>query len=685
MYDFTDTNQSFGGPLLPSEALKINGEYIENQINGYRTLNVSGRESLSPELSYFETGVRDGSVLNSKRYPARTIVVTYQLIADTNEAFREAYNKLGQILNVENAELIFNDEPDKFFIGTPMTIGEVEPGKNAVTGEIEIFCADPFKYSVIEYEADCALDENSILLDYNGTYKSFPILETDFYSEKDVADDGETAGTLTGNGDCGYVAFFTEDENIIQLGDPDEVDGTEAFARSQTLMNQTFQSNTAWGTTAKALWSVNAGTIPAEVEQVGSVGMKIASYAVPANPASTSGTLLNRAASTASSPTIYYTVTAKTSGRTASSVKVNVAITTSLRSTASYFGRGLGLKGSIYMGGAWHDVTLKNTSEYWRGNSGHTANISFTVSGLSNTTSSITGIRFKVNRTDTSGQAGILSERACSNLAVSQYVASVPETYYLAATSYGTASGKYHGPSITRTIGADAAGEVGASDFTLTYNQKLCVNSVSQLGGFHARLTAADGMVVAGVRIVKNQAGNSASLMLFVNNSKVHQVGIDLSYNNKYFGASSSAVKTSTITKNGGTVRFNIGGYSMTFSDSTIANVKVTKCTFMFEQYSTYAALAYNGLHWAKFVKNNCETFNDIPNKFSANDVLEADCKNGEIRLNGVLTPSLGALGNDWEGFFLTPGLNQIGISYSNWVEDAYRPTFKVRYREVFL
>ena len=85
MYDFTDTNQSFGGPLLPSESLKINGEYIENQINGYRTLNVSGRESLSPELSYFETGVRDGSVLNSKRYPARTIVVTYQLIADTNE------------------------------------------------------------------------------------------------------------------------------------------------------------------------------------------------------------------------------------------------------------------------------------------------------------------------------------------------------------------------------------------------------------------------------------------------------------------------------------------------------------------------------------------------------------------------------------------------------------------------
>ena len=77
--------------------------------------------------------------------------------------------------------------------------------------------------------------------------------------------------------------------------------------------------------------------------------------------------------------------------------------------------------------------------------------------------------------------------------------------------------------------------------------------------------------------------------------------------------------------------------------------------------------------------------YKDVPNKFSADDVLEADCKNGAIRLNGVPAPSLGALGNDWEGLVLTPGLNQIGTAYSEWVPDGYQPTFKVRYREVFL
>ena len=61
MYNFIDTTEALGGTSLPSEALKINGEYIENLISGYRTLSVTGREALSSELTHFETGVRDGS------------------------------------------------------------------------------------------------------------------------------------------------------------------------------------------------------------------------------------------------------------------------------------------------------------------------------------------------------------------------------------------------------------------------------------------------------------------------------------------------------------------------------------------------------------------------------------------------------------------------------------------------
>ena len=106
---------------------------------------------------------------------------------------------------------------------------------------------------------------------------------------------------------------------------------------------------------------------------------------------------------------------------------------------------------------------------------------------------------------------------------------------------------------------------------------------------------------------------------------------------------------------------------------------------FLFEQYSVKMPLSYNGLFKAKFIKNMCDTFNDIPNKFSANDVVEADCKSGDVYLIGSSMPELGALGNDWEGFYLTPGLNQFGFAYSDWIEDEYAPKLKVRYREVFL
>ena len=45
IYEFTDTIEQPGVLPLPAEALQINGEYIENLIDGYRTLSVQGRES----------------------------------------------------------------------------------------------------------------------------------------------------------------------------------------------------------------------------------------------------------------------------------------------------------------------------------------------------------------------------------------------------------------------------------------------------------------------------------------------------------------------------------------------------------------------------------------------------------------------------------------------------------------
>lgn len=794
MYNFVDVNQTSEAVILPSEALRLNGEYIENLIPGYRTLHVEGREALSPEVDSFTVGSSDGASIKNKRYPERIITITYQLIAKSNEEFREAYNQLAKALDVEEAELIFNDEPDKFFRGTPSSIEAVSPGKNAVIGTFELLCADPFKYSVIEYEAEPNEVDGSFLINYNGTHKAYPTLEAEFYKEDDPDLD------IGGIGDCGYVAFFNEEEKIIQLGDPSEPD-VEEYPKSQTLVSQNFNAETAWGAIAQQNWASNRGVLPALInaEQVGSYGIAVGHHTYTTAP-STTGTLLNTS-SKEQKPYVYYTVTAKTASRLADRVNVEVTITGSLtppskqnstttkqetptlqiaagvavslnntgvyysstssspsyRRSGTYYlwdgsvisGRlritnsksNVGVSGQVtgwvnasdigaastssgssssvstsgslpskyvlkagiqFPGGDWTYVYLKKAGTAWSGDKSYSQKVTVTVKGLDADTTVIEDIKFKVERTDKPEEdeeettTGILEETLCKALEISTYTAPIPASWYLMPTSYGTGSA-WHGPSITRTIPADKNGDVGAKNFTLTYKQKMSIgtNSIAtqELGMFSAMLLSGIGnnrKIVAGVSIVKSANGKTATVNVYANGGKVWTKSIDLSFNNKYFGNNSTpknikTVKTTTITKTGQFIIFNIGGITKTIKAPLLVNTAVTEITFHTAGYGTKPTLSCNGLYFAKFVKHNCETLADIPNKFGAYDVVVADCKSGEIYLNDSPTPSLGALGNDWEEFYLTPGLNQIGFSYSDWLDPEFAPTAKIRYREVFI
>lgn len=542
MYSFIDTIESQGSADLPSEALKLNGEYIENQIEGYRTLYVAGREILSQELTTYETGVRDGSNLSYRRYPSRTITVGYQLIAEDNESFREAYNKLNALLDVEDAEMIFADEPDKFFRGTPSGADDVDPGKNAVTSEIEFICTDPFKYSVEEYEASPVADDGTtFVIEYNGTQKSYPTFEVSF------ADQDESEGTLTGNGDCGFVVFMNEDQKVIQVGEPDETDG-ETYEKSQTLVNQTFNK---WDSSVTKNWAVNTGsnTNPDVHKQMGSI--KLTTY------------------------------------------------------------------------GSYKAIT---------------------------------------------------------------------------ANSFGSYNNAWHGPTVTRTIPADASGEQGAINWQASWKQLMSIsqntNGSKEKGVFQCLLNNVSGSTittVAAVAVWKSATGNKATIRFYVHGQKTVDVPIDISWFNQYFGWTDTnpgstrpvPIRTSTIQKKGDTVIFNIAGIKRTFTSPAAANMEVHQMTFWFGQYGTTTPLYANGLIYAKFVKDNCNTWQDIPNKFSANDVLVVDCESAQIYLNDIETPELGALGNDWDNFYLKPGTNQIGVAWSDWTTN--NPTFKIKYREAFL
>lgn len=692
MYNFIDVNEASERTILPSEALKINGEYIENQITGYRTVHVSGREALAPELSTYTTGVRDGSVLKNKRFPARTITVTYQIVANSSEDYRKAYNKLAAILNVENAQLIFNDEQDKYFVGTPSAIGTPEPGRNAVIGEFEILCVDPFKYSVVEYTAEPIATDGTFLVDYGGTYKSYPKLEAEFYKETEISEDGESVNALTGNGDCGYVAFINDRKKIIQLGDPGETD-KETFAdkKQQTLIINKFNKETDWGKGAQSLWVQNQANLsgfPSLYEQAGSMAMQ---YLYPAVWDKKSGkrqqilSVKSKVGSLATYPIGFpgftYDVYTQVIHRTASSATIQVTVDVSMWEERNYFG--YSLNAFLKIRGTWYKITLRKDSDpTWYGKGKHSIFAIIYVYDLQSTSGKIGSVKFKVTRGDNNGSAGTIAETNCKDIEYLAYT-TVQEnkTCFLGVSDYS--NGK--GPSIYRPIPKDFLGYSGAKDFTVLFNLHI-QGEIAQTGLFQMNVCNHTKGSIA-LEVAKSAGKKTADVEIY---SLGHTNNVRASTYNGDFPK---------LTVNGEIHTFNVavrkigkqltlvgdlfGGKVYTFPISD--DITFERIEFYFTHYSSGPPVSRFGISHVQFIKSNCNNIKDIPNKFGSNDVLNVDCGSGEIILNGTQHPELGALGNDWEEFYLEPGLNQMTYAYSEWVPDEYAPKVRIRYREVFL
>lgn len=126
--------------------------------------------------------------------------------------------------------------------------------------------------------------------------------------------------------------------------------------------------------------------------------------------------------STYGGPYAKYVVEASTSARTPTSAKVTVKVTANLTAGSSFLGtgNGFGLVAGIYVGGSWHTWTLKSESTSWSGTTKHSKSTSFTVSGLTAATASLTGVKFRCLRTSGAGNSAQLNATSCSNIAVTK-------------------------------------------------------------------------------------------------------------------------------------------------------------------------------------------------------------------------------------------------------------------------
>lgn len=153
MYKFCDTTKTNKRErFIPSEAVSINGVFLENVIDGYRTLHVSGRDDFALELNTQKLPTDLGTRLKSREYPPREFTVTFQLLSNNAIEFRNKISMLQKKLVLhESVQIVFNDDTGFFYTGTCSSLNISDSGLLNVVGTYVITCLFPFKESFNTY------------------------------------------------------------------------------------------------------------------------------------------------------------------------------------------------------------------------------------------------------------------------------------------------------------------------------------------------------------------------------------------------------------------------------------------------------------------------------------------------------------------------------------------------------
>lgn len=146
--DFIQPTESRGSfPKLPSVALKFNGIYLEEKLEGYRTLNVSGREMLSYDIQSDRRMSGHGSIRYGKTLPSRVISVQYRLKAESAMHLQYKFNQLRRLLYSEGlVPISFLDEPETTYYGEFESAENVPEDRLTVVSRFGLFCPDPHKF-----------------------------------------------------------------------------------------------------------------------------------------------------------------------------------------------------------------------------------------------------------------------------------------------------------------------------------------------------------------------------------------------------------------------------------------------------------------------------------------------------------------------------------------------------------
>lgn len=235
MYDFHDLGPVTTGDetlFIPSEALMISGKTIEEQIDGYQTLSVTGRGPLAYAINSEDVDGSDGKHYIDAYLADRPLGITYRLVAGTAADMMNKLDKLSTILSNKQADCSFKDQPDWHFTVTLSGTTDPEEGKLDAKGSFVLTASDPHKYSATQSLSGTSIDFGSkdgqlISIEYTptATATNITIISSEGYAIKLVGgtvaagdtiklNPQEQTVTLNGVNKAAWLTYDTDFENV---------------------------------------------------------------------------------------------------------------------------------------------------------------------------------------------------------------------------------------------------------------------------------------------------------------------------------------------------------------------------------------------------------------------------------------------------------------------------------------
>ena len=644
MYDFRETTPFTGSDdnQRPAEAMLIDGQYIEDLIPGYSTLQVSGRELLSQSIEKQTIGKSDGEFIQYVRNPSREIVIGYRLAAADNLSFRQAFYKLNSILHGDSHQVSFNDDPSKYWIASFSDIDDVPKGRNAITSSFTLFVPDGIAHSVATQTAD------------NMPYKDVPVnlltgttvVNTGIIKagSQGISGSSRDSVSIVGGetytysismitmGHMGHssIAWLDANKNVIsaQAGNnnPWTANGGR-FSNTFTAPSNAFYANlTPWYFSQVYTSDTNISWNQEKLE----VGTSASPWSPnPADPEYYADTIIVPNAGTyPSEPIITATINGDDGVLTAINDQGSVLQFGSPDETDGFVKQKSERVYHLDFNQTPTGVTLNNgVTAFPYYEHGNDANVQSGPFGYAN------------------GIAYPSTERTASN-------------YWNGPSMSGTIPKNSNGSNtanfqFVNRVNVDTSGpEVGRFEFNLTYKGKI----VASLALFDDS-PANDQLVFSGTLF----DGKDAKMVFF-----------DLLPRNYYRGGNYNAV----ITKMGNKLTFRLDRLDL--GDGGIEPVDIggfpampiDGWTAWFPGFSDQRGWSIN---WqdSYFEWINVDYWDDIPNRFKDGDVVKIDVANRRVLVNGAEDRTLQTIGNDWGGFKIQPGNNTIRLLTSNWAKQC--------------